>query len=107
MTRIIARNSAPISTNSPAALKNARIRNSTECTGLRAETTITPEAIATAANKASALALIDGQAGTGKRYTMAGIREAYEAGGYRVVGLAPTNAVAQDMQRDGFRHART
>ena len=47
--REIARNSAPISTKSPAALKKARIRNSTECTGLRAETTITPEAIATAA----------------------------------------------------------
>jgi len=51
MTRIIARNSAPISKKSPAALKNARIRNSTECTGLRAETTITPEAMATAANR--------------------------------------------------------
>ncbi len=30
LTRIIAMNSAPISTNRPAALKNARIRNSTE-----------------------------------------------------------------------------
>src|ERR1700730_15997650 len=44
MTRIIARNSAPIKMNKPAALKNARIRKSTECTGLRAETTSTPEA---------------------------------------------------------------
>jgi Ti-type conjugative transfer relaxase TraA len=59
------------------------------------------------ATEAGGLALIDGQAGTGKSYTMAAIREAYEAAGYRVVGLAPTNAVAQDMQRDGFRHART
>ena len=57
------------------------------------------------ATGAEGLALIDGQAGTGKSYTMAAIREAYEASGYRVVGLAPTNAVAQDMQRDGFRHA--
>jgi hypothetical protein len=30
MTRIMAINSAPISTNSAAALKKARIRNSTE-----------------------------------------------------------------------------
>ena len=59
------------------------------------------------ATEARGLALIDGQAGTGKSYTMAAIREAYEVGGYRVVGLAPTNAVAQDMLGDGFRHART
>ncbi len=49
MTRIIAMNSAPIKTNSPAALKNARIRKSTECTGLRADITITPAATVTAA----------------------------------------------------------
>ena len=59
------------------------------------------------ATGAAGLALIDGQAGTGKSYTMAAIREAYEASGYRVVGLAPTNAVAQDMQRDGFGYAAT
>jgi Ti-type conjugative transfer relaxase TraA len=59
------------------------------------------------ATEAGGLALIDGQAGTGKSYTMAAIREAYEVHGCRVVGLAPTNAVAQDMLGDGFRHART
>ncbi|HWA89795.1 MAG TPA: AAA family ATPase [Rhizomicrobium sp.] len=53
------------------------------------------------------LSLIDGQAGTGKSFTLSAIREVYEASGYRVIGLAPTNAVAQDMQRDGFRHAST
>lgn len=53
------------------------------------------------------LAIIDGQAGTGKSYSMAAIRKAYEAQGYKVVGLAPTNAVAQDMARDGFGWATT
>ena len=51
MTRIIARNSAPINTNSPAALKKARIRKSTECTGLRDAITMKPEATVTAANR--------------------------------------------------------
>jgi Ti-type conjugative transfer relaxase TraA len=53
------------------------------------------------------LAIIDGQAGTGKSYTMAAIRIAYESEGYRVVGLAPTNAVSSDMARDGFQSAAT
>ncbi len=53
------------------------------------------------------LVLIDGQAGTGKSFTLSAIREAYEVTDYRVVGLAPTNAVAEDLKRDGFRHART
>ena len=59
------------------------------------------------ATGAEGLSLIDGQAGTGKSYTMAAIRDAYEASGRSVIGLAPTNAVAQDMLRDGFRHAGT
>jgi Ti-type conjugative transfer relaxase TraA len=53
------------------------------------------------------LAIIDGQAGTGKSYTVAAIREAYGLAGYRVIGLAPTNAVAQDMRADGFGRAGT
>ena len=59
------------------------------------------------ATGAEGLAIIDGQAGTGKSYTIAAIREAYERTGYRVIGLAPTNAVAQDMRGDGFGHAAT
>ena len=50
-TRIMARNSAPSSTNSPAALKKARIRNSTACTGLRATITMQPEATVSPANR--------------------------------------------------------
>ena len=53
------------------------------------------------------LKLIEGRAGTGKSYTLAAVREAHEAAGYRVVGLAPTNAVAQDLKGDGFAEAGT
>ena len=45
-TRIIARNSAPRRTKSPAALKNVRIRNRTECTGFLEVITIKPHATA-------------------------------------------------------------
>ncbi len=50
---------------------------------------------------------MEGRAGTGKSYTLAAVREAHEAAGYRVVGLAPTNAVAQDLKADGFAEAGT
>ena len=53
------------------------------------------------------LALIDGQAGTGKSFTMAAIRDAYEAAGHRVIGLAPTNKIAENLAGDGFTHAKT
>ena len=53
--------------------------------------TMTPEQLQALRHVTAAggLALIDGQAGTGKSYTIAAIREAYEAAGYRVIGLAP------------------
>ena len=53
------------------------------------------------------LKLIEGRAGTGKSYTLAAVRVAHEAAGYRVVGLAPTNAVAQDLKADGFSETAT
>jgi Ti-type conjugative transfer relaxase TraA len=54
------------------------------------------------------LSVIDGQAGTGKTdYPVAAIRQIYEAKGYRVVGLAPTNNVALSLQQQGFTRART
>jgi len=59
------------------------------------------------ATKAGGLAIIDGQAGTGKSYTIAAIRQAYEVRGAHVIGLAPTNAVAEDMRDSGFAHAAT
>jgi len=56
---------------------------------------------------AGGLKLVEGRAGTGKSYTLAAVRDAHERAGYRVVGLAPTNAVAQDMKADGFAEAGT
>ena len=53
------------------------------------------------------LKLVEGRAGTGKSFTLAAIRDAYVADGKRVVGLAPTNAVAQDLAADGFTEAGT
>jgi ATP-dependent exoDNAse (exonuclease V) alpha subunit len=59
------------------------------------------------ATGAEGLSIIDGQAGTGKSFTLAAIRESYEKAGYRVIGLGPTNKVAKGMQADGFSHAAT
>jgi len=53
------------------------------------------------------LKLVEGRAGTGKSFTLAAIRDAHVADGRRVVGLAPTNAVAQDLMADGFTEAGT
>jgi Ti-type conjugative transfer relaxase TraA len=53
------------------------------------------------------LALIEGRAGTGKSFALAAIRDAHARDGRRVIGLAPTNVVAQDLARDGFTEAGT
>jgi Ti-type conjugative transfer relaxase TraA len=53
------------------------------------------------------LKLVEGRAGTGKSFTLAAIRDAHVADGRHVVGLAPTNAVAQDLAADGFTEAGT
>ena len=53
------------------------------------------------------LKIIEGRAGTGKSFTLAAVRDAHERAGNRVVGLAPTNAVAQDLKAEGFREAST
>ena len=60
------------------------------------------------ATGAEGLAIIDGLAGTGKSRTTTAVREAYEAAGHRVIGLAWTHRVVQDMQhKSGFEHAST
>jgi Ti-type conjugative transfer relaxase TraA len=52
------------------------------------------------------LAILDGQAGTGKSTVLAAGKEIYEADGCRVIGLAHTNLVVQDLKGRGF-DART
>jgi Ti-type conjugative transfer relaxase TraA len=53
------------------------------------------------------LKIIEGRAGTGKSYALQVVREAHERAGQRVIGLAPTNAVAQDLKAEGFIEAGT
>ena len=57
--------------------------------------------------EADGFAVIAGEAGTGKSTTLAAVRDAYEASGYRVIGMAWTNAVVQNLEHDGFRNATT
>jgi Ti-type conjugative transfer relaxase TraA len=53
------------------------------------------------------LSIVIGRAGTGKSHTLQAVRRAFEAERWRIVGLAPTNAVVADLRRDGYRHAAT
>jgi len=53
------------------------------------------------------LAIVIGRAGTGKSFTLGTARQALAAEGYRVIGLAPTNAVVADLRQDGYSHAAT
>jgi ATP-dependent exoDNAse (exonuclease V) alpha subunit len=59
------------------------------------------------ATEAGGLTVIAGEASTGKTATLAAIRDGYETAGYGVIGMAWTNAVMQDLQRDGFGNATT
>jgi Ti-type conjugative transfer relaxase TraA len=53
------------------------------------------------------ISIVIGRAGTGKSHTLNAARHAFEAEGYRVIGLAPTNAVVADLRKDGYSHAAT
>lgn len=53
------------------------------------------------------ISIVIGRAGTGKSHTLNAARQAFEAEGYRVIGLAPTNAVVADLRKDGYGHAAT
>jgi Ti-type conjugative transfer relaxase TraA len=53
------------------------------------------------------LAVLAGESGAGKSTTLAAVRDAYETAGYRVIGMAWTNQVVQNMKREGFGEATT
>jgi Ti-type conjugative transfer relaxase TraA len=48
-----------------------------------------------------------GIAGAGKSHVIKGAKATYEAAGFQVVGLAPTNKVVDTMRTEGFAHANT
>jgi superfamily II DNA or RNA helicase len=52
-------------------------------------------------------AMLWGEAGTGKSHTLNATRAAYEAEGVKVIGLAWTNDVVQQMRGDGFTNGNT
>ena len=56
---------------------------------------------------AKGVAVLAGEAGTGKSTTLAAVRDAYEVAGYRVIGMSWTNQVVQNLKPDGFRDATT
>jgi Ti-type conjugative transfer relaxase TraA len=58
-------------------------------------------------SKGPNLRILRGIAGAGKSYTIQAVRQALEAAGYRVIGLAPTNTVACAMAADKFSEAST
>jgi Ti-type conjugative transfer relaxase TraA len=56
------------------------------------------EALRHVANGADGVAFIEGDAGTGKSFLMAAVRESYEGCGYEVRGISFTNKAAQNLQ---------
>ncbi len=56
---------------------------------------------------AGSFAIVLGRAGTGKSITANLIRQVAETNGFEVIGLAPTNSVAEDLRHAGFARAGT
>jgi Ti-type conjugative transfer relaxase TraA len=73
----------------------------------RADLTAEQRAAAEHITDGRQIGIVIGRAGTGKSHTLSAARHAFEAEGYRVIGLAPTNAVVADLRKDGYGHAAT
>ena len=65
------------------------------------------EAVRHLAAESGRVAVLVGDAGTGKSTTMQAVREAYEAAGYRLVGAAPTGKAAAGLQQSAGIDSRT
>lgn len=74
---------------------------------LRTELTVEQRAAAEHITDGKQISIVIGRAGTGKSHTLNAARHAFETEGYRVIGLAPTNAVVADLRKDGYGHAAT
>jgi conjugative relaxase-like TrwC/TraI family protein len=53
------------------------------------------------------VSVVVGRAGTGKTWALGVAREAFETGGHRVLGTAPTGIATVSLQDEGFRDVRT
>jgi Ti-type conjugative transfer relaxase TraA len=73
----------------------------------RADLTVEQRAAAEHVTDGRQFSIVIGRAGTGKSHTLNAARQAFEAEGYQVIGLAPTNAVVADLRKDGYGHAAT
>jgi hypothetical protein len=51
--------------------------------------------------------VVVGKAGTGKTYALGVARHAWQLGGYRVLGAAPTGIATVCLDAEGFEHSRT
>ena len=91
-----------------AVLRSDRFRQRRDAEG-KLERGITDEQLNAVrhASGSAGIVLISGQAGTGKSFTVDAVRRVHELAGYKVIGLAPTNAVTRDMRAGGFASART
>ena len=59
------------------------------------------------ATRASALAVIQGRAGTGKSTMLAAVRESYEREGFKVQGIALAGVAAQNLQKESGIESKT
>jgi hypothetical protein len=53
------------------------------------------------------VAVVEGRAGTGKTFALGVTRHAWQSGGYRVVGCAPTGIATMSLEAEGFEETAT
>jgi conjugative relaxase-like TrwC/TraI family protein len=53
------------------------------------------------------VAVVEGRAGTGKTFALGVARHAWQVGGYRVLGVAPTGIATMSLEAEGFEETAT